>query len=1074
MGRVGDGLVGQEEGAEEEWWCCRSHVARKKLLGRSFLFHPLNLPSLRKEHERFDSLGSGGGHGSGGPGNGPRPSSSGMGWSKPAAIPVQEKEELDVSGANNVVDNGNNYGGGDQGVSDVGNGVNKGTITASSGSVYMPPSVRSVGPTVASGGPRGYSVVEKATVLRGEDFPSLKATLPAVSGPEKKQKDGLSLKQKQVSSEELGNEQRGGSSLSRVVDMHPQMQARNNIVKGLDENGGDNRGMGRPLIPKKERKQEEYFPGPLPLVRLNPRSDWADDERDTGHGLTERGRDHGFSKNEVYWERDFDFPRSSVLPQKPAHNLFDRRGQRDNETGKISSSEVTKVDNYGRDIRTPSREGREGNSWRASSPLTKDRFTVQEAGNERNGFGGRLASLNRETAKVNKHMPSAFWDSSQDDAGRRDVGYGQGGRQPWSNTMDSFGNRGPERNTRERYGSEQYNRYWGDSYQNNSVVKSSFSVGGKGLSVNDPILNFGREKRSFSKSEKPYQEDPFMQDFGTSGFDGRDPFSGGLVGLVKKKKDVLKQIDFHDPVRESFEAELERVQRMQELERQRVVEEQERAIELARREEEERVRLAREQEERQRRLEEEAKEAEWRVEQERLEAIQRAEENRIAREEEKQRIFMEEERRKQAARQKLLELEEKIAKRQAEAAKSGNENSSGVTDETMRGMVTEKDVSRVTDVCDWEESERMVESITASVSSDSSVVNRPFEMGSGPQLSRDGSSAFLDRGKPVNSWKRDEFDNGNSAAYVPQDQENGHPSPRRDVSAGGRAFSRKEFYGGPGLMPSRPYHKGGIPDPHVDDFSQQIRSQRWNISGDGDYFSRNSEIESDFQENFAERFADSAWGHGHNRGNPYPQYHERTYQNHDTDGLYSFGSSRYPMRQPRVLPPPSMALLNRNPYRGENEHSGPSTFPENEMQYNHGARNESTMQPRYDSSFQENRGRAEIIAQQENTETEVQKLNGNTTRCDSQSSLSVSSAPDSPVHLSHDDLDESGDSPLLSAGERKDVALLGEENESLVLPTEAEKENMMSGSSIISNGDDDDEWAVGNDEQLQVHFPKIN
>ncbi|KAJ6304855.1 hypothetical protein OIU78_020419 [Salix suchowensis] len=830
---------------------------------------PLNLPSLRKEHERFDSLGSGGGHGSGGPGNGLRPSSSGMGWSKPAAIVVQEKEGLDVSGVNNGAESGNNYGG-DQGVS---NGVNK-LSTGSSGGVYMPPTVRSVELTVVSDGSRGYSVANK--VWKGEDFPSLQATLSSVSGPEKKQKDGLNQKQKQVLSEELVNEQRDGFGLSRVA------------------------------------------------VRLNPRSDWADDERDTRHGLTDRGKDHGFPKDEAYWDRDFDFPRPSVLPQKPAHNPFDRRGQHGNETGKISSSEVTKVDTYGRDVRTPSREGREGKSWRASSPLTKDKSITQEAAS---GIGVRPPSFNRETVKENRYIPSALRVSSQDDAGRRDVGYGQGGKQPWRNTMDSFGNRGPDRNTREYYGSEQYNRYKGDTYQNNSFAKSSFSVGGKGLSINDPILNFGREKRPFSKSEKPHVEDPFTKDFGTSGFDGWDPFSGSLVGLVKKKKDVLKQTDFHDPVRESFEAELERVQKMQELERHLVLEKQERAMELARREEEEKMRVAREQEERQRRLEEETKEAEWRAEQERLEAIRREEEHKIAREEEKQRIFMEEERRKQGARQKLLELEEKIARRQAEAAKSGNGSSSGVTDEIMTGMVTEKDVSRVTEVADWEESERMVESITASVSSDSSAVNRPSEIASRSHFSRDGSSAFSDRGEHVNSWKRDILDNVNTRAFVPQDQDDGQPSPRQDASVGGRAFSRKEFYGGPGLLPPRPYIKGGIPDPQVDDFSPQFRSQRWNISGDGDYFGRNSEIESEFQENFAERFADSAWGNARTRGKPDPQYHDRMYQHYEADSLYSFGRSRQGMT----------AVIKRI------------------------------------------LGRAETIAQLENTEIEVQKLNTNTT-----------------------------------------------------------------------------------------------
>ncbi|BAT97071.1 hypothetical protein VIGAN_09042200, partial [Vigna angularis var. angularis] len=45
---------------------------------------PLNLPSLRKEHECFDSLGSGGGPaGPGDSGSGSRPSSAGLGWTKP-------------------------------------------------------------------------------------------------------------------------------------------------------------------------------------------------------------------------------------------------------------------------------------------------------------------------------------------------------------------------------------------------------------------------------------------------------------------------------------------------------------------------------------------------------------------------------------------------------------------------------------------------------------------------------------------------------------------------------------------------------------------------------------------------------------------------------------------------------------------------------------------------------------------------------------------------------------------------------------------------------------------------------
>ena len=134
--------------------------------------------------------------------------------------------------------------------------------------------------------------------------------------------------------------------------------------------GGDDGRGSRVVNPKYGggvgRKQEEYFPGPLPLVRLNPRSDWADDERDTGHGLSREGRDHGFPKGEVFW--DFDIPRVGGLPHK-----HEKRGLlRGNEVVKALNSEVEAYD----------RMGPEGNSWRSSNlSFPKD------AGNERNGVG---------------------------------------------------------------------------------------------------------------------------------------------------------------------------------------------------------------------------------------------------------------------------------------------------------------------------------------------------------------------------------------------------------------------------------------------------------------------------------------------------------------------------------------------------------------------------------------------------------------------------------------------------------------------------------------------------------------
>ncbi|CAI0430024.1 unnamed protein product [Linum tenue] len=1013
---------------------------------------PLNLPSLRKEHEKFDSAGVVGGHAGTGSGNGPRPSSSGIGWTKPAAS-QQEKEGLGVGGGDSSADNnaGQNL--------VVGQGSNEAVNGLSKARVYTPPSAP---PRVsaASAPTQGYPVAEKVTMLRGEDFPSLQAALPVNTGLEKKQKDGFSQKQKQMQGEATGHREVDSSVMSSRVDMRPQFQSGSNAGSGVGESNGSNRGLGGSVISGNDRRQEDYFPGPLPLVRLNPRSDWADDERDIGHVVSERGRDHGFPRGEVYWDRDFDFPRPSVLPQKPLHNNnFDRRIRRDNETGTISSSEVIKVDVPSRDLRSSSIDGREGNSWRSSSSLSKDGYAGQEHGNDKNNnFRGKISTLNGDTTRDNKYVSS----HSYADMGRKDVGYGQGMRQPWSSSSESAGSRGPEWMHRDRSGNEHHNRYRDDTHHNSSTQKSSFSSGGKGISVNDPIPNFGREKRSFSRSEKPYLEDPFMKDYGV-GFDGRDPLSGALVGLVKKKKDVVKQTDFHDPVRDSFEAELERVQKMQEQERQRIIEEHERTMELARREEEERMRIARAQEEQQKRLEEEAREAAWRVEQERLEAIRRAEELRIAREEDKRRFLLEEERRRQAAKLKLLELEERMARRNAEGAEGGNNCSSGVVDESTMETAEETSASKLGDMSDWEEGERMVDRITTSASSDLPGMNRPFDLGSRPYFSRESSSVFMDRGKAMNPWKRDPFDNGNTSAFIPQDHGN-HHSPRQDTS-GGRGFPKREFYGGPGLLPSSAYPKGGILDPPTDDFGQ-FKGPRWNTSGEGDRYSRNLETGPDFSENFAERFGDESWGYGRPRGNFYPPYHERVYQSPESDGLYPFARPRYSMRQPRVLPPPSISSMQRSDFRGVNKHSGASSLVESERQYSQGARDEVTMQPRYDSSYTDNLSGAEAFGTLQDTrDNEVEKLERSAEICESQSSLSVSSPPDSPVQLSHDELDDSLGSPV-STSKGKDEALLRDMKESTALPTDVEKDNTISGTSVMSTGDDE-EWAIDNDHQLQ-------
>lgn len=996
---------------------------------------PLNLPSLRKEHEKHDLSGAAGGSaGASGTGSGPRPTSSGMGWTKPGNVALQEKE----GGDDNVVA---------EIVHDT-DGVSKG------GSTYMPPSARlgggGLGHTIAASAHSYPPAVEKAMVLRGEDFPSLRAALPTPSGPIQKQKDISSQKQKQLVIEESSVEQRDSLCMSSPVRMRPQGQSSHVITNGLSEKGGQSHRYGGAEIGDQSRKQEI----PLPLVRLNPRSDWADDERDTGHVFADRSRDHGFPKSEPYWERDFDMPRSSILPHKPPRNTFERWGQHSDEAGKSSSNEVPKLDPYHRDASTPYREDREGNTWRNSS-LHKDGLTVQEVVNDRNDIG-RPAGLGRDALKDNKYTSPSFGDKARHGVvsgnwdfsyGRRDMGHGQHVVQQWNQPVESLSSRGAERHARDRYGVEQSSRYRGDASQNSTASKSSFSSGGKGLPMNDPLLNFGREKRAFPKNERSYVEDPYSKDFSANSYDETDPFSASLVGLVKRKKDVVKPTDFHDPVRESFEAELERVQKMQEMERQRVIEEQERALEQARREEEERRRLIREEEERQRRLEDEAREAAWRAEQQRLDAIRKAEEQRIAREEEKKRIYYEEERRKHAAKQKLLELEAKIAQRQTEVAKNDSFTNT-VADDEGPAKRMEKDISTATDLDNWEDSERMVERITTSASSDSSTLNR---------------SSFVDRGKPGSPWRRDAFENGNNPSFLPHEQENGHSSPRRDAF-GGRAFPRREFYGGGGYMPSRTDFKGGMQEPQPDGFAHHLREHRWNQSGDADHYNKNRGIESEFYENIAEKYADFGWGQGHSRSNTRPPYSERLYS--ESDEIYSYGRSRYSMRQPRVLPPPTLTSVHRTSFRGENEHSVPSTSLENDGLYNHlASRAEPSLQTGYYGGCEEDLEPPERVDVRQ--EIATQRLDNNATpRCDSQSSLSVSSPPSSPTHLSHDDeMDDSAGSLVVStAVEGKGTLLSG--NNSDVLNDKSEKEITMKASNSIS-ADDDDEWSLENDEEMQ-------
>ncbi|CAH9145523.1 unnamed protein product [Cuscuta epithymum] len=955
---------------------------------------PLNLPSLRKEHQKFDVSGPGSGATSVGGSGGGTKTSSGVGWTKPApAIGLQGKD-----GDTQVVE-GTNY---------------------HESGAYMPPSARSggIGSSLAVSTKHLPLAAEKASVLWGEDFPSLKAALPVPSVPSHKQKD--SSNQKQKVDEEYSNQ---ANHSSGSLDMRPHgLAARQSIENRPVENGVGGHDLDCPSRSDHSWKQEEYFTGPLPLVRLNPRSDWADDERDTGHGFVDRSsRESRMVKSENYWSSDFDMPRTSVLPHKlPNVNQYERwGGQRDNETGIVVSSEVIRGgDTYHRDSRT---ESRDGNMWK-SSPLPRV-GNVSEAVNIRNAVSSRVFALNKDTGKEGKYFPPQLGETANRDStfGTKEAIHSSDVHKHWSNDRVSYNSRGIDRSN--RFG-----------YQNSNGHTPSFTSPGKSVAVSVPVPNHGRDKSAFSRHEKPY-----IEDFGSAGFDERDILSGGLVGVIKRKKDVVKQTDFHDPVRESFEAELERVQKMQELERQRIIEEQERALEQAQKEEEERQRLVREEEERHRRLEEEAREAAWRAEQEQLEAIRRADEQKAAREEERRRLFLEEERRKQAAKQKLLELEARIAKREADRGKCDPSIPTTIPDEKPSVAVKENEAS---DPDNWDESERMVERLTTSIYPEAPVLSGSAEMGLRPYNSRDSFSDFADAGKPINSWRRDVFGTGSGSRF---EHDSGHLSPRRDASGRGvRLAPQKEFYGGSSYMSSRTLiMKDAMQEAFVDEFGEPKEEDRWNFS--------------EFHDNLEEKYNDIGWRQGSSRGGnsrfPFPG--QSSYHNSETDDHFSYGKSRYSMRQPRVLPPPTVSTFQRHSFRGENEIAVASEFA---------GSNKNVEPTESDGNHLERSGTSLAVDLQQNSSSREEKLVKDMgSRCDSQSSLSVTSPPNSPPHLSNDELDESGDSPVVSAAAGgQNVTFSGTKP---FMKDVSRKDVMRTASSSISIAEDE-EWTVENNDDL--------
>ncbi|KAJ3697146.1 hypothetical protein LUZ61_000851 [Rhynchospora tenuis] len=831
-------------------------LSRPKAAPKLSVPPPLNLPSMKKEHEKFDSNGSGSIPGRQGLGHGP--GSSTMGWTKPAVLK-------------------------DSSVPDPGAGSRPG------------------GPSAPASTSQGFT--EKAVILKGEDFPTLRA---ATYTPPSKQRDGSNrIEKKKVNGEE-GSERRPLSPI--LMDMRPQMRP----PRSGSGNSADRRdGAGL----EKQRKVDEPLSGPLPIMRVDYKSDWEDDERNTGLSLPERER-VGNAKHEPSLNRDFY----------------------DTNTRDFEPKEVYRGDAFGKDAAYFNKDNRD-NPWRP------------HAANQRGDrYGPHESDRNNDT---------------------RPYSAGRG-----NNTQSWHSKRDPGTQTYNYMGGEEHSTGWhrGSSYQNNSGPKAYVSPlsSNKGLMASDVVLNISREKRTTLGPAKPvaYLED--VDDIGEVN-----------VKALKKKKELQKPTEFHDPVRESFEAELDKILRMQEMERQRAMEERARALEMARREEEERERTVREERERLAKEEEEARRAAWLAEQEKIEAARRAEEQRLAREEEKRRMLSEEERRKDAARQKLLELEAKIARRQAEAHSQGENNSNTA----IRLEPKDAPIAGV-NFGDREDGERQAERLNTG-SSDSSSMNRYFDTG----ISSGNASRWSNMRDGVSNESSSLLDRGESHQYYGtrnpfQDQEYAYRSPgigmgttRRDVLGPGpvrRSYSRKD---------QQPY--------------DSMRVQRWeNNPG----FNRpQPDFESEYLE--GDRLGDAGWGSPSNSvGSPHAQY--------DTSGSFSsFTRYRYGSRQPRVPPPPAVTSMYRGPIA---DRTGPSSSSTTGRDGVH------SMGTSYVDAYQESsqlhmtepslveRDASLVASTTNHLEQSEEKASG---RCGSQSSLSVSSPPVSPPHVSHDEMDVSGDLP---------------------------------------------------------------
>eukprot|EP00250_Pteridium_aquilinum_P021052 c25015_g3_i1 orf=264-7748(+) len=728
---------------------------------------PVNLPSLRREHSGNDptialvgSVGS-------------------SGWTKQTG---DETVDAVAPRSDGFKGDSSSWGNRAPGLDASTHIAERRLLSAGRQSAYSPPGPGDNG-IPASG---LVSPVTKAVVFRGEDFPTLQAAAVPFSPslpPPLRSKD---LQHKQLEKHvEAPDEQKTTHQQVHAIGDDSRQSNHSQQLQPAQPVRTQVRGTFPDQVDTGADRGGAYSRGPSPLIRLTHTSNWADDERETlsGFRTQESVQSEWAESNKGFrtagnWpsdhSADIDFRRPMPRSSHPGRNdadssmhtgsamkgVYGKDG--DPKRGPLNGSRF-ELDYRGDFDRMNNNLGRNDflkRGWSfsaAESTLNRDaRFANSNNVNERESYTNGRAYLregnNFRQDTSGRDMftrdgrPGLYF---QDAGQRHDAKFGKDvfiGRQGFPGGLPSPGPRAGQRP--------------GFSYNGSDVALPSKPQSG---------VDYKRDKRASGIYGQVYDEDPFLGDAIST-----RPTPFYVASQPKMKKDAPKDNDYRDPARESFEAELERVEKMLEQERQRAVEEREKAIELARKEQEEQERLAREEEELRLKLEEEEREAADRAQREAEEAARKVEEARKAREEEKRMAELEEERRKEAARRKLLELEERMAKRESERRREEaprkemgstlgtltGEGSIEGQDSGTRNNETEREFhwkSLPSGKVDQHSTERVLPMVQLPVNSSSlpSILRSPRLS---PYAKEENSS--LTGARLAQTWKREALDNG--------------------------------------------------------------------------------------------------------------------------------------------------------------------------------------------------------------------------------------------------------------------------------------------------------------------------